>query len=204
MRYPGVELRLKERSVRGSHHGAVAHGTPGLQRGARGRKHIAIPVEMHDRSAAGLDQPYPPIVEALGVIGRIAAGQVAVAAVAKRRAAGVLAAAENDLLVALGLEGDRRETRPRVRAVAKGLLPRPAAAAPEVALTRLQLEIMALAVSNLRLDERSISTCSMLRLSRRIKANVARTSRGDIPATNASHADARQRSAYQTTRVPCP
>src|SRR5277367_5458979 len=115
MRYQGVELRLKERSVGGTHHGAVPHRSLGTQRGARGRKYVAISVEMHDRSGAWRDQAYPPIVEARGIVRRIAAGEVAVAAVAKRRAAGMFAAAEDDLLVALGLEGDGRETRPRVR-----------------------------------------------------------------------------------------
>ena len=193
MRYQGVELRLKERSVRGTHHGAVAHRALGTERCARGRKHIAISVKMHDRTGAWRDQAYPAIVGALGIVRHRAAGEVAVAAVAKRRAAGMLAAAEDDLLVALGLEGDGCKSRPRVRAVAKGLLLRPTTAAPEVALARLQPEIKSLAVSNLRLGAvhrvcpgpplglRTPAVC-MLRLSRRIKANAARTSRGDIPA----------------------
>src|ERR1700734_1116541 len=194
MRYQGVELRLKERSVRGTHHGAVAHRALGTERCARGRKHIAISVEMHDRTGAWRDQAYMPTVEALGIVRHIAAREVAVAAVAKRRAAGLLAAAEDDLLVAFGLEGDGCKSRPRVRAVAKGLLLRPTAAAPEVAFARLQLEIKSLALSNLRLGAvhgvspgpplglRTPLPVCMLRLSRRIKANAARTSRGDIPA----------------------
>jgi len=62
--------------------------------------------------------------------------------------AGLLAAAKNDVLVALRLEGDRQKTAARMGAVAKRLRLGAPATAPEVALSCFDLPIESFAIRN--------------------------------------------------------
>src|SRR3979490_2665523 len=78
---------------------------------------------------------------AIGVVSEVAARQVAVGPVAERPCAGLLAAAEDDVLVALGFKGNRQEFGSRMRAVTERLRLGASRANPQVALARLNLMI---------------------------------------------------------------
>jgi hypothetical protein len=82
----------------------------------------------------------------LWIVEPVAPRKIAVGSIAEWCGAAVLAAAEDDFLISVGHEGNRKKSGAHVRTVAEGLRLRAPASAPKVTLPGFDLVVEALAM----------------------------------------------------------